>query len=615
MYADRKRTAAAFASVVVVAGLVFVNSLGNGFALDDVGIIENNEQVHGLKHLAQAVTGPYWPTGASERGLYRPLTLATFAVDWEIGGGSPFVFHLVNLLLHAAVSALVLALLLGLGAPLTAAWAGAVFFAVHPVHVEAVANVVGRGEILAAGFVLGAGVVFVQRSPPGWYKAIVIGLLYLLGLLAKENAIVLPALALLYHLHAEKRVRQALAATLRSWRVYVAFAAALTIYFVLRRANIGVFLGVEDPPWYYGMPDHARILTAIRVWPEYLRLMILPMELVPDYGPGVVVPETSPFSPLVILGVLTALVAGFVAWRLRTEHPLVTAGIVFFVAAAVPVMGILFPVGVVLAERTLYLPSVGASMVLAGVAEGLRARPLSRRLAPALFVVVVVAASVRTWTATPVWKSSTTVMNHLLAHHAANYRGQWALASSLKEAGDTAAALDHFELATRMVPGYHALRVEYGRVLAESGHYARAAAQFDTALQIIPHARQARASLMDAHLRQGQPGEAVRVGSEGNRWHSDDPLLQGILARALARSGRFAEAVEARSRSIGLQEQVNWAEWGHLAGLSVLAGDTARAAAALEQAREVAPEGVRIPLVEEMARLLETNGTDAIPLW
>ena len=114
--AAERRLLLALATVVALAGGVYLNSLGNRFALDDEGVI---------------------------------------ATD-----GDPFGFHLVNVLLHATVSALVLLLLLGLGAAIPAAWAGAAVFAVHPVHVEAVATVVGRAELLAARFFLAAAIVY-----------------------------------------------------------------------------------------------------------------------------------------------------------------------------------------------------------------------------------------------------------------------------------------------------------------------------------------------------------------------------------------------------------------------------------------------------------------------
>src|ERR1051325_975840 len=123
-------------------------SLGNGFAYDDLLIIRDNQQIHRLADMAFDFVQGYWP---QEHGgaLYRPLTLVLFSLQWAAGRGAPWVFHAVNVTLYAALTLG----LFGLGRrilPTGAAWLGRARFALHPVHVEAVANVVGQGELTTA---------------------------------------------------------------------------------------------------------------------------------------------------------------------------------------------------------------------------------------------------------------------------------------------------------------------------------------------------------------------------------------------------------------------------------------------------------------------------------
>ena len=103
-----KRNVMLFA-VVSAAVLVYVNSLWNGFAYDDNWIIQRNTRVHDLGNLAGIWLTPYWPSFGSELGLYRPLTIFSYAIQWAISGGAPWLFHLVNILLHAGVCVLVFA--------------------------------------------------------------------------------------------------------------------------------------------------------------------------------------------------------------------------------------------------------------------------------------------------------------------------------------------------------------------------------------------------------------------------------------------------------------------------------------------------------------------------
>ena len=149
-----------YAVVLGVAVVVYANSLGNGFAFDDDwAIVLNTVVTEG--RFSDAFRQPAWPQAREGAGNYRPLMLSSFAIEWWLGSGSPGPFHVLNVLAHALVSTLVLALLSRYMA-LAGALAGAVFFAVHPVHSEAVANVMGRSELYAALGYLGACIVYLS---------------------------------------------------------------------------------------------------------------------------------------------------------------------------------------------------------------------------------------------------------------------------------------------------------------------------------------------------------------------------------------------------------------------------------------------------------------------
>src|SRR5690606_26656657 len=149
-------------AVAVLAIVVYANSIANGFAYDDVLIIETNSRVHQLRDQASIWLKPYWPNYGPELGLYRPLAIFFYAVQWAVSGGEPWLFHTMNVLMHAGVSVLVFLLLARL-ASTPAALVGGIIFAVHPVHTEVVANVVGQAELIAAGGVVGACLLVVGR--------------------------------------------------------------------------------------------------------------------------------------------------------------------------------------------------------------------------------------------------------------------------------------------------------------------------------------------------------------------------------------------------------------------------------------------------------------------
>jgi hypothetical protein len=152
-------------SIAALAVLASGVGIHNGFAYDDRWIIVQNVNAHSLNRPWELFDTTYWPTsrGAS---LYRPLTILLYAAQWVFGGGAPFLFHLVNISLYAADSVLVL--LLGLQClPRSGAWVAAALFAVHPVHVEAVANGVGQAELWTALILLSAVLIYVRERQGG----------------------------------------------------------------------------------------------------------------------------------------------------------------------------------------------------------------------------------------------------------------------------------------------------------------------------------------------------------------------------------------------------------------------------------------------------------------
>ena len=168
------------AAVVVglLAALVYANSLWNDFAYDDIHIVVDNQAIHSLTTLPDAIRAPYWPTELGrELGLWRPATTGTLGLLYALGDGSPLVFHVANVLAHAAASALVVLLcaaLMGIPASLVAG----LVFAVHPVHVEAVSDVIGMGEILSAVAILLACLVHVRGPARSeWGPALLIAAL------------------------------------------------------------------------------------------------------------------------------------------------------------------------------------------------------------------------------------------------------------------------------------------------------------------------------------------------------------------------------------------------------------------------------------------------------
>jgi hypothetical protein len=410
-----------YIAVAICALVPHTLALWNGFAMDDLYIIAWNPLVHSISGVWRAFAAPYWPPDLGGQ-MYRPLPLATYALDWAIPGGHPAWFHALNLLWHAGVAVAVTALMLRLPSPegrggqgvrtagFTAGLIGGLLFAVHPVHVEAVANVIGRGELMAALGVCLAVYAAVVKDSIAWSALALAG-----GLLSKENAAVAPGLiAWAWIVGLSRPPRSRMLAYVGSWfaivAVYVALRATVLLPYERLHAIAPVFLGESFV---------AGRLTAIAALWDVLRLLILPITLRVDYSPAERTIVHSLLDGRFVLGfACLALWAGLLVLAWRRERRVEAFGLGWIAIAFLPVANLLFSTGVLMAERTLYLPSVGLALALGAALFRLP----SDRLRPVL-AVLVLAGAIRSAVRVPVWRDDVSVTMSIIEDSPKSYRG------------------------------------------------------------------------------------------------------------------------------------------------------------------------------------------------
>ena len=419
-------------AVAVCAAVVYLGALWNGFALDDRSQVAFNPLLSDWSGMWRAFGESWWASGFGGQ-YYRPLTVATLVLDARLDG-APW-FHLVNVLWHVAATLTV--------AALARRWAGAragliagLLFAVHPVHVEAVANVVGRGELMAALWTLLAVYAAVVRESPAWS-----GVALACGLLSKENAAVAPALvasAWLLGVGVTRPPRRTMVALAAAW------AAAGGAYAVARWAVLHTHTGFADiAPVFQGADALSVRLTAAAALADVARLLVFPLTLRVDYSLQERTLVSSVLDTRFLAGGLCAAIwAALVAVAWRRGRRVEAYGLVWIALALVPVANLLFPVGVLVAERTLYLPSAGFAVAAGAWLGGLRGR-----LAPVLVGLGLLAAAVRTAWRVPVWRDDTTVTVSILADSPRSYRGPQYAAALLQAARNPARALAYYRAA------------------------------------------------------------------------------------------------------------------------------------------------------------------------
>ena len=354
----RHVAAAAFRGVWLVARLALaahLTSLGGQFLFDDSRFILENQAVHELT--ATGIVSYFSdPTTAATIGgdnIYRPLRTLDFAIDWAVSGGSPWFFHLRNVLYHALGAVMVLLFLRRL-IPANAALWGAALFAIHPVHVESVAFISSRGDLLLLPLFLGALIFHMKgRLAPTC-------VLLVLSLLAKETAAVFVVAALLVDLFRRERIR---------WPRFVVYAAITGVYVLLwlaltGRGGVGM---VGQSPFWLGGSRAGAALTAVKALVYYVKLLVLPVELVLDYY----VPARAGIDAGAVMSLI--LLAGIVAIAIRASRASRFA-LSWGLVTLLPVLGVIVPMNVPTSERFLLLPAVGFCLWAGGLLARTRLR-------------------------------------------------------------------------------------------------------------------------------------------------------------------------------------------------------------------------------------------------
>jgi hypothetical protein len=419
-----------YAAVAICAVACYLGALWNHFALDDNQIIAFNALVHHISGMWRAFVAPYWPPDVGG-GLYRPLAIASYTLDWTVSGGAPWWFHAVNLAWHAGACVAVASLARRLSGD-RAAWTAGLLFAVHPVHVEAVANVVGRAEIMAALFVVLAVYAALARDQVWWSLAALA-----CGVLSKENAIVAPGLIVwAWVLGLARPSRGRVAAYAASWLV---FGIA---YFVFRIAVLQQGVANTPAPVFFGASPIAVRLTAIATLADVARLLVFPLTLRVDYSPAERSLITSPLDLSFVVGLLCLTAwAALIGLCWRRGRRVEAFGLGWIGIAFLPVSNLVALGSILLGERNLYLPSVGLALAVGAWLQQLEFT--TRRFAWVLGALVV-AGGARAATRVPVWKDSREVTISELEDSPRSFLGHAHTVVFLLTAHQPAKALEAF---------------------------------------------------------------------------------------------------------------------------------------------------------------------------
>jgi tetratricopeptide (TPR) repeat protein len=434
-------------ALCAVTLLAYSNSFSAGFTLDNQGLLLRDPRIREAtaQNIGLILHRTYWwPYG--ESGLYRPITTLTYLFNYAIlgNGDQPAGYHWVNFLLHAGNVLLVYALALRLMRKLWPAVFVAAIWAVHPVLTESVTNMVGRADLLAGMALLSGFWMYLKSAETqGWRRwAWLAGLMAVttVGVFSKESAVAILGAIALYELAWWKERRQGRALLLGC----LALSPALVAMWYARSA---VFAKLLTPVIPFcdnplaGAGFWTAKLTAIQVMARYLGLLVWPARLSCDYSYAQVPLATGSQQDWLAWAVVAAGAAAALL-MLRFNRTVFFFACLAFVTF-LPTSNLVFPIGTIMAERFLYLPSIALAVcvVLTLYAIGRRAGWAS--LAPVTLCLIGAAFTARTWARNSDWRDDLSLMTAAAEASPQSFKSHMMLAAAMNDSDATHANIDH----------------------------------------------------------------------------------------------------------------------------------------------------------------------------
>jgi tetratricopeptide (TPR) repeat protein len=564
MRRSRSWLAALLAALIVAATLTtYWPVTGQGFLnIDDNTYVADNPRVR------EGLTwrGLVWAFSSdASRATWHPVTWISHQIDVSLFGLAPGRHHLVSLLLHAANALLLLLLLRDLTGALWPSALVAALFALHPLHVESVAWIAERKDVLSTLLLLlslHAWTRHVRRR--GFAAALAAAVLFALSLMAKPMGVTFPFVLLLLDWWPLGRwrlpQRQARGAgpagatavgaagpLLREKLPLFALAALAAVIAIATQSSAGA-IGTAE---VLGFP--VRAANAVVSYVAYLAKTAWPSRLAIYYPhPGASLPLWQAALAALLLAAVTAL-----ALRQARRRPWLATGWLWYVGTLVPVIGLVQVGAQSMADRYTYLPLVGAFVAVAWEVAGLvAAHPRLRAGAATIAALAVAALIVLTRGQVELWRDNRTLFAHALAVTSGNFQAHIGLGIALSKEGNREDAIANYREALRLRPQFPAALVNVAAELAALGRLEEAERYAREAADLEPGRATTLNSLGSIVERRGRSAEAIALFEAAVRLDPDLGLAHNNLGLAFAQTGRQREAEQQFRRALQLSPEL-----------------------------------------------------------
>lgn len=530
--------------VVLVSLGVYGTALFNDFVYDDILQIVNNNWIKDIRYAPEIFTANTWGFSHGGSNYYRPLLLTGYMLEYYIFGLNPWGFHLVNILLHTAVSVLVFLIVFSLprervGVPGNHwfPFIAALLFAAHPIHTEAVAWVAGFPDLSFSFFYLLSFYLYTRstNNPHLLSKYYLLSLAsFSLSLLSKEPAVTLPVMLLAYD--------AATGTKSTSWRSflrrYFPYLVLSALYLILRSYFLGGFAPYKR---HGGMTIYGYVINVFPLLEQYLQKLALPANLNAFYIFQPIQSILQPTGLIALLIVSAYVFAGYLSFK---HNRILFLALAFII---VPLLPALYIPGLgenTFAERYLYLPSVGYVMIVSlCISAAIRKKPEMKNFLAVVVAALLIIYSMAVVKRNAVWKDNYSLWADTITKSPndaiveANFGD-----ALLNDKGRVDEAIEHLQSSLRLHPIPHVYN-NLGLALSKKGRTDEAVEQFQAALRLKHDYVSAYVNMGIAYEEKGWHDRAIEQFSIAAELSPEDGDIHGLLGSAYAKKGLIENAI------------------------------------------------------------------------
>lgn len=563
--------------------IAFRPALNNGFVTyDDPDYVTSNSQVQqGLTW--ESIKWAFQPN--RETANWHPLTWLSHMMDCQLFGLNPWGHHLTSVLIHGANTVLLFLVLIKMFRAVFHSFLVAALFGLHPLHVQSVAWVAERKDVLSTLFwllTLWAYNAFVRESVSRRRKFLnytVALIFFLLGLMCKPMLVTLPFLLLLLDCWPLQRVAQKHFMPLIVEKIpFVLLAAASSVLTFIVQKNAGAVVSTAP------LPLTARLENVFVAYERYLGKIFLPANLSVFYPHPVHWPVM-----LVALAIFLFIVLTVLAVALRRNCPYLLFGWLWFVGTLVPVIGLVQVGSQSMADRYSYVPAIGIFILAVWGTHQLTARlPYRTIVLSAASAVLICSCVAATRKEVRYWQNSGTLFRRAIAVTANNYLAYQHLGYYLKDQGLLDEAIKTYGRAIEIHPDWPDAYIDLGDAYLQQNRLDDAVRQFEKAIQLKPGNARAHNLLGLAWMKKDRFDEATSELQQSIRLDPADPEAHNNLGVVLGKSGRTDAAIAELEKAIALKRDYARAH-GNLGIVFATNGRREEAIAQLTQALKLQP--------------------------